>query len=227
MTQKEIRDRLFALRDGKYAAFQVRLIPNIPAESVIGVRTPALREMAKTIREDKDADDFLSSLPHTYFEENQLHAFIVSDIKNYDDCLRSVDFFLPYVDNWATCDQMSPKSFKKHKTELLGVINRWLDSNAVYTVRFAVKMLMTHYLDSDFDVSYLTRAAEIRTSEYYVNMMTAWYFATALAKKYKETIPFLEKNKLPLWVHNKTIRKATESFRISPEKKEYLRSLGR
>lgn len=225
MIVEEIREELFSLQDTAYRDFQGKLTPTIDASTAIGVRTPALRAMAKRVVKRKDVGAFLDDLPHAYFDENQLHAFIISELRDYEACLQEVERFLPYVDNWATCDQMSPKVFKKHRAELIDPIKRWISSDATYTVRFGVGMLMEHYLDDDFDPVYLDMVAAITSEEYYVRMMVAWYFATALAKQYDATIPFLEERRLEPWVHNKTIQKAIESRRISPQTKDYLREL--
>ena len=225
MITNEILEALFALRDEKYAAFQTGLIPTAPADRFIGVRTPGLRRLAKEFGARADVGEFLAVLPHRYFDENQLHAFILSGMKDYDRCIAGVNVFLPFVDNWATCDQMSPKIFKKHKTELLSGIERWLKSGMTYTVRFAVGMLMEHFLDEDFDPAYPEKVASIRSEEYYVRMMVAWYFATALAKQYDAVLPFIEERKLDPWTHNKAIQKSVESYRITDEQKNHLRSL--
>lgn len=225
MITDEIRDDLFRLQDEKYRDFLSKLIPSVPPEKVIGVRTPALRAMAKQLAKREDVDAFLDELPHTYFDENQLHAFILSEMKDYAACLSAVDRFLPYVDNWATCDQLSPKVFRKHKPELLVSVRKWIASGETYTVRFGVGMLMEHFLDDDFDPAYLETVAAIRSEEYYVRMMVAWYFATALAKQYEAALPFLERQRLDPWTHNKTIQKAVESYRITSEQKAYLRGL--
>ncbi|MCR4787793.1 MAG: DNA alkylation repair protein [Lachnospiraceae bacterium] len=225
MINDEIKKELKALQDTKYRDFQAKLIPTVDPASVIGVRTPELRNMAKRYAKEKDIDLFLSSLPHDTFDENQLHAFILSLMKDNEECLKRVDAFLPYVDNWATCDQMSPKIFGKHKKELLAAISKWIRSKSTYTVRFAVGMLMEHFLDDDFDMKYPEMVLKIRSEEYYINMMRAWYFATALAKQYDAVIPIIEDKKLDAWTHNMTIRKSVESNRISAETKQYLRSL--
>ena len=225
MITEDIQKELFAQQDEKYRDFQAKLIPTTAPESVIGVRTPALRKMAKQYAKKDDIDEFLSVLPHKYFDENQLHAFILSELKDYYRCIALVDTFLPYVDNWATCDQMSPKIFKKHRTELLLHIEKWLNSTETYTIRFAIGMLMEHFLDEDFDEVYLEKVAAVRSEEYYINMMKAWYFATALAKQYDATIPYIEGQKLDKWSHNKAIQKSIESYRITPEQKEYLKTL--
>ena len=221
-----ITDELFELRDTEYAAFQAKLLPTVDREAIIGVRTPELRTLAKKLYRETDVSDFLAELPHRYFDENQLHAFLLSEEKDFDKCIAGVEAFLPYVDNWATCDQLSPKVFKKHTAELLPHIEKWIVSDKTYTVRFGVGMLMEHYLDEKFDVSYPEAVSKIRSEEYYVNMMRAWYFATALAKQYEIVIPYIEGRRLDVWTHNKTIRKCIESYRITPGQKEYLRSLG-
>jgi 3-methyladenine DNA glycosylase AlkD len=213
------------MQDKNYQEFSSKLIPNIAPEKIIGVRTPALRQLAKEVLASGEAEAFLQDLPHAYHEENQLHAFILSAMKDYEPCMAYLERFLPYVDNWATCDQMSPKVFKKHRLELLLQIRKWLNAEDTYTVRYAIGMLMVHFLDEDFDRSYLEMVAQIRSEEYYINMMIAWYFATALAKQYAETLPYMEKQCLAPWTHNKAIQKAIESRRISVEQKAYLRTL--
>ena len=223
----EIRKELKKLQDIGYRKMQVTIIPTVSADSIIGVRTPALRQLAKELSKREDISAFLEDLPHKYFEENQLHAFILSGMKDAENCIKLVDSFLPYVDNWATCDQMSPKVFKKHKELLLEYVNKWIGSGHTYVKRFAIGMLMEHFLDEDFKTSYITKVSKIRSEEYYVNMMIAWYFATALAKQYEAALPFIEGQKLDKWTHNKSIQKAVESYRITPEQKEYLKSLKR
>ena len=225
MTKTKLQKQLFHLQDTKYRDFQSKLIPNINPDTIIGVRTPDLKKLAKKLEKEEDVKVFLRQLPHTYFEENQMHAFIISDMKDYEECLNEVVLFLPYVDNWATCDQMSPKVFGKHKEELLKMIKEWISSKKTYTIRFGVGMLMKYYLDDDFKPEYLKWVSKIKSDEYYVNMMLAWFFATALAKQYDATLPYLEKHKLDPWVHNKTIQKAIESYRITSKQKEYLRKL--
>ena len=221
----EIREELFGLQDKEYRDFQAKLIPTIDAETVIGVRAPELRKLAKRFVKSEDVGAFLAALPHKYYDENQLHAYIVSEVKDYGLCLELINAFLPYVDNWATCDSLLPKVFKKHKEELLDRIREWTDSDKTYTIRFGVSMLMRLYLDDDFDPAYPEMVAAIRSEEYYVNMMTAWYFATALAKQYEAVVAYIENRRLDTWTHNKTIQKAIESYRVSPERKDYLRSL--
>ena len=222
---EDIRKELFALQDEKYQTFQVKLFPTLNPESIIGVRTPDLRSYAKKLLKQEEIAEFLSDLPHRYFDENQLHAFIISEMKDYERCIGEVKRFLPYVDNWATCDQMSPKVFKKHLPELLVCIKEWIRSDETYTIRFGVGMLLEHYLDDAFSLEYPEMVAGLRSSEYYVNMMIAWYFATALAKQYEVILPFIENRRLDTWTHNKAIQKALESYRITPEQKEYLKGL--
>lgn len=221
----KIENDLFKLQDIKYRDFQSKLIPNIEMNSVIGVRTPELRNYAKKIYKEDNYHDFLNDLPHKYFDENQLHAFIISEIKDYDECINEINEFLPYVDNWATCDQMSPKVFKKHHDKLIIEIKKWIKSKDTYTIRFAIGMLMQHYLDGDFKDEYLKIVSKVKSNEYYINMMKSWYFATALAKQYNKAIPYIENNKLDTWVHNKTIQKAIESYRITNTQKDYLKTL--
>ena len=225
MITEEIRQSLFDLQDIKYRDFQAKLIPGTDTETMIGVRTPELRKLAKQMLKREEIGEFLQDLPHRYFDENQLHAFIISGIREYGKCMEELERFLPYVDNWATCDQMSPVVFKKHKQELLSGIREWIRSEHTYTVRFGIGMLMQHFLDDDFDPAYPELVAGVRSEEYYVNMMIAWYYATALAKQYDAVLPYIERRRLDPWVHNKTIQKAVESYRISDEQKEYLRSL--
>lgn len=224
MLTEDIRKELFENRDEKFQSFQARLIPNIPGESIIGVRTPLLRKMAKRLYAE-GAEDFLADVPHKYFEENQLHFFILSHIKDYDSCVSRVEEFLPYVDNWATCDQGSFPIFAKHKEQILEKIKVWIGSEHTYTVRFAVKLLMQFFLDGDFKDEYAEMAAGVRHEDYYVKMMVAWYFATALAKQYDRIIPFFEERRLDPTVHRKAIQKAVESYRISDERTSYLKSL--
>ena len=225
MIIQETRGKLSSLQDLKYRDMQVRIIPSVKPESIIGVRTPELRKMAKELAQSREIGVFLENLPHKFFEENQLHAFIVSGMKDYRECLGALNRFLPYVDNWATCDQMSPRVFKKHRPELMESIRGWLGSAETYTIRFGIGMLMEHYLDEDYDPACPEMVAAVRSEEYYVNMMIAWYFATALAKQYEAVLPFITEHRLDTWTHNKAIQKAIESFRITPEQKEYLKSL--
>lgn len=225
MTVEGIREKLFELQDTKYRDFQQGLIPSVEQKEFIGIRTPALRKLAKELYKAGELEEFFSDLPHRYFDENQLHAFAISEIKDFDVCMKALEDFLPFVDNWATCDQMSPKVFKKNKKELFLHIKKWLGSDHTYTVRFAIGMLMQHFLDDDFDLSYPEMVAKIRSDEYYINMMIAWYFATALAKQYDSILPFIEEKRLSVWTHNKAIQKSVESYRITDEQKTYLRRL--
>ena len=225
MTRDAIVAELFRLQDKKYAAFQVKLIPTVEPDRIIGVRTPELRAFAKELSKDEDVGAFLAALPHQYFDEDQLHAFVISAEKDFDKCIGEVEAFLPFVDNWATCDQLSPKAFKKEPEKLLPYIKIWLKSDKVYTVRFAIGMLMQHFLDGRFAPKYPDMVAAVKSEEYYINMMIAWYFATALAKQYDAVLPYLEEKKLDDWTHNKAIQKSVESYRITPEQKAYLKTL--
>lgn len=220
-----ITESLFSLQDLDYRQFLCKLIPTVDPDTVIGVRTPELRVFSKKLRRDPCAEVFLSELPHRYYEENNLHAFLIEQMTDYEACIRELERFLPYVDNWATCDMMRPKCFQRHPEELLQQIEVWLFSAHPFTVRFGIEMLMTFYLDNAFDPRYLEMVAGVQREEYYVNMMCAWYFATALAKQWDSAVVYLEEKRLPLWVHNKTIQKAVESYRIDNRQKEYLRSL--
>ena len=225
MILDEIRDKLFKMQDIGYRDFNSKLIPTVKKEDMIGVRTPELRKYAKKLLKEEGVEDFLHLLPHKYFDENQLHAFIISEIKDFKLCIDELINFLPYLDNWATCDQLSPKIFKKYRNDLLPHIYEWLKSDKTYTVRFGIGMLMEHFLDEDFKSEYPEMVAAVRSEEYYINMMTAWYFATALAKQYESILPFIEGNKLDTWTHNKSIQKAIESNRINAEQKNYLKGL--
>lgn len=222
---EEIRKKLFELQDKKYRDFQCRLIPTLESTTIIGVRTPELRRYAKELVKQKEMQNFLHFLPHQYFEENQLHAFMISEIKDNKQCLEELNQFLPFVDNWATCDQLSPKVFKKNRSELIDQIKQWVCSDRTYTVRFGIGMLLEHFLDDDFDPIYLEMVSKISSEEYYIRMMVAWYFATALAKQYTKALPYIEEQRLDIWTHNKTIQKAVESRRITLEQKEYLKCL--
>lgn len=222
-----IQEELFALQDIKYRDFQSKLIPNLAPETIIGVRTPELRKLAKVFGKTEAARPFMDALPHSYFDENQLHAFLISEMKDYETVLAELKRFLPYVDNWATCDQLSPKIFRKHTDTLISVIREWMTSGETYTIRFGIGMLMQWYLGEDFRPEYLDWVAEIRSEEYYVNMMIAWYFATALAKQYEAAVSVIERNALTVWTHNRAIQKARESYRVSDEQKAYLQTLKR
>ena len=225
MLTDEIRERLFSEQDLEYKQFQLKLMPGVKEEKVIGVRTPILRKLAKEYVKHEDIDTFLRSVPHEYYDEYNLAGFIISELKDYDKVIEYIDLQLPFVDNWATCDLLSPKVFKKNRDKLKIDIEHWFSSNEVYTKRFAIEMIMSHYLDEDFDESYFPRIAEIRSDEYYINMMIAWFFATALAKRWDSAIKIIKNRKLQEWTHRKTIQKAIESYRITNEQKEYLRTL--
>lgn len=221
----DIREELFKLQDLNYREFHSKLMPTIAKENIIGVRVPEVRKIAKKYANTYQAEEFIKKLPHKYYDENMLHGLLLSEMKDYDLCLKEVNRFLPYIDNWAVCDIMSPKVFKKHKEDLINQIIKWSKSPNIYECRFGIEMLMSHYLDNDFKKEYLEIVASVHSHEYYVNMMIAWFFATALAKKWEDTIIYIENNRLDKCVHNKTIQKARESYRITKEQKEYLKTL--
>ena len=224
-TTKIIEEHLLSIQDISYRDFHSKLMPTIEKDRIIGIRVPVLRAYAKEVTKDMDVEPFLTDLPHYYYEENNLHAFIIAMTKDFDTCLSQIEAFLPYIDNWATCDMGVPKAFAKQKEKLLPHIERWLQSEHTYTIRFGINMLMRLFLDDDFKVEYAEKVAEVKSEEYYVNMMIAWYLATALAKQYDAINPFLEQQVLEPWTHNKTIQKACESYRITSEQKKYLRTL--
>ena len=221
----DILEKLYSLKDEKYAAFQSKLVPTIPAEKFIGVRVPVLRQLAKKLSGTKEAEAFMSDLPHSYYDENMLHGLLIGEMKEFDHAITETEKFLPHIDNWAVCDTMSPKIFKDHKIELLSKIRKWSASPLPYTSRFGMEMLMTHFLDDDFKPEYLEIPASVKSKEYYVNMMIAWFFATALAKQWDAAIPYIENRRLNIWVHSKTIQKSCESRRITDEQKAYLKTL--
>lgn len=223
----KIQQQLFALRDEKYKAFHSKLIPTIDPQTIIGVRTPELRKLAKQIEQEPETQEFLHTLPHRYYEENNLHDFLLERVKDYPTFLAELNAFLPYVDNWATCDGLRPKCVKKHLPEFLQEIRGWMQSERTYTIRFGINMLMSFYLDDAFQEEYLSWVAQVQSEEYYVQMMQAWYFATALAKQWDSTILYLQNDQLGTWIHNKTIQKAIESRRISTQQKQLLRTLKR
>ena len=223
----DLKENLFAMQDLAYREFICPLVPTVPPERIIGIRTPLLRKLAKEVKKSPEIKQFLQRLPHRYYEEDFLQAFLIEQIRDYSDCIEALNAFLPYVDNWAVCDSMSPKVLGKHRQELLQEIVLWLKSTHTYTIRFGIKMLMTWYLDDAFAPEYPQLVSMVISEEYYVNMMIAWYFATALAKQYEAVLPFLQENRLSKWVHNKTIQKAVESYRITSEQKTYLRTLRR
>jgi 3-methyladenine DNA glycosylase AlkD len=220
---EEIQKQLFELQDMAYRDFHSRLMPDIDKETVIGIRVPMLRKYAKSIAGTELAEKFIKELPHCYYEENNLHMMLITGIKDYDRCLTEIERFLPYIDNWATCDFPAPKCFENHKEDLLPVIKRWIASSETYTIRYGIGMLMRLYLDADFDPEYVRIVAEVKSDEYYVNMMIAWYMATALAKQWDAVIPYIEEHRMSDWVHRKTIQKAVESYRITDEQKRYLK----
>lgn len=223
--RSDLQKQLFELQDLEYREFHSRLMPEIDIENIIGIRVPVLRAFAKQLAGTETTERFIQELPHTYYEENNLHMMLITSIRDYDRCLYELQRFLPYIDNWATCDFPAPKCFAKHKQELLPEIRMWIVSGETYTIRYGIGMLMRLYLDEDFSPEYLDIVTGISSEEYYVNMMLAWYLATALAKQWKAVIPYLEERRLPDWVHRKTIQKAIESRRITEEQKVYLRSL--
>ncbi len=216
---------LFGLQDVWYRDFESRLVPTVDGERIIGIRTPALRNFARQVKNTPEAKRFLGSLPHYYLEENSLHGFLIEFIRDYDECVAALDLFLPFVDNWATCDGISPKVFAKYPERLIEDVKRWLSAKDIYTVRFALKTLMNYFLDKGFKPEYLSLAAETPCDEYYLSMMTAWFFATALAKQYESALPYLNEYRLDRQTHNRTIQKALESYRISNEQKAYLKTL--
>lgn len=221
------QDRLLELQDKEYALFQAKLTPGVVLDNIIGVRVPQVRKLAKDIYKEGGYEEFLLQLPHQYYDENMLHGLIISEMKDYDKCIDELDRFLPYVDNWAVCDIMSPKVFKKNKEKLLLKIKEWVASEHTYTCRFGMEMLMSHFLDDNFKDEYLNIVASVQSDEYYVKMMIAWFFATALAKQWDAAFPYIENGRLDIWCHNKTIQKARESYRITQEQKEILKSLKR
>ena len=222
---KNVQRELFAMQDLKYRDFHAKLMPIVNKDTVIGVRTPELRKFAKEYGKTEEAKIFLQVLPHQYYEENNLHGLLIEQIKDYDQCIEELERFLPYIDNWATCDLLAVRTVKKHLDLFIKEIYRWMESKHTYTIRFGMNMLMRYYLENEFKLEYPEKVAAVRSEEYYVNMMRAWYFATALAKQYEKILPFLEEQRMDVWTHNKTIQKATESYRITPEQKEYLRTL--
>ncbi len=219
------RKELLKLQDNWYKEFQCKLMPTVDESRVIGIRTPDLRNFARQIKDSSEAKDFLQTLPHTYYEENNLHGFLIEFIRDYNKCIYELDRFLPFVDNWATCDSINPKVFKKYPDRLIKDIKRWLKSEDIYTIRFGLKTLMNHFLDENFKPEYLALAAKTPTEEYYLSMMVAWFFATALAKQYDSALPFITEKKLDRTTHNRAIQKAVESYRITDEQKRYLKTL--
>ncbi len=221
----DLQQQLFALQDKTYREFHSKLMPDTDKETVIGIRIPVLRKFAREFARRLEAREFLQQLPHQYYEENNLHMMLIIAEKDYEKCLAEVERFVPYIDNWATCDMPAPKCFAKHKQELLPKVEEWIASEETYTIRYGIDLLMALYLDEDFRPEYLELAASVTSEEYYVKMVIAWYFATALAKQWDSTIPYIEQRRLSDWVHRKTIQKAVESYRITKEQKDYLRTL--
>ena len=220
-----VYERLSACRDEEYRDFQSKLVPNIPKETVLGVRTPDMRKIAKEIKGTEEAEVFLAMLPHRYYEENLVHFFLIAEIRDFDECVKAVETFLPYVDCWPVCDQSSPRAFARNHERLLPFIKKWIGSEHVYTARFGIRMLMNEFLGEDFRPEYLEWVAAVKGEDYYVKMMVAWYFATALAKRYDESVVYVEERRLEPWTHKKAIQKALESYRVSDEHKEYLKTL--
>lgn len=221
----EIQKSLFEMQDSEYRAFHSKLMPTVDPEKIIGIRTPVLRKFANEFAKTYEAEGFIKNLPHVYYEENNLHAFVLEKIKNFHKAVKLTEEFLPYIDNWATCDMFMPKVFKKNKQEILPYAIKWMKSEHTYTVRYGIGILMSLFLDEDFSEEYLKLVTDIKSEEYYVNMMIAWYFATALAKQYECTVKYIEQKKLDKWVHSKAIQKAVESYRVPKETKEYLKTL--
>lgn len=224
---KNLHETLLSLQDKSYKEFHTKLMPGTDPDRIIGIRTPELRKFTKEFAKNNDIYAFMDDLPHFYYEENNMHGFLISSMKDIDECIERLDRFLPYVDNWATCDCISPVSFRKDHDKAYRAARRWISSSHTYTIRFGIGVLMKYFLDDYFQEEHLQIVSEIQSDEYYVNMMSAWYFATALAKQYDSAVVYLQNEKLPLWVHNKTIQKAVESYRITPEQKAYLKSLRR
>ena len=229
MNQEEmtrgVQKRLFEMQDTGYRDFHARLIPTVKKEKIIGIRTPMIRKFAKEFGKTEESEMFLKALPHQYYEENNLHGLLIEQIRDYDKCLEELERFLPHIDNWATCDLLALHMIKKHRDIFIREVYRWIESDKPYIIRFGISMLMRHYLDVGFKPEYPEKVAAICSEEYYVNMMRAWYFATALAKQYEKILPFLEEQRMDIWTHNKTIQKSIESYRITKEQKDYLRTL--
>lgn len=221
----ELQNKLISLSDSTYRDFQAKLVPTADKSTMLGVRVPVLRKFAVDFSKTEECEKFLHTLPHDYYDENMLHSILLCNIKDYNECISLIDEFLPFTDNWAVCDVLSPKVFKKHKPELLMKIKEWISSEETYTVRFGLEMLMAHFLDSDFSAEQLQLACSVKSDEYYVKMMVAWYFATALSKQWSSAVSYIESKALEPWTHNKAIQKAVESLRITSEQKTYLKSL--
>lgn len=222
---RDVQKRLFEMQDIRYRDFHAKLVPTMKKDKFIGIRTPMLRKFASEFGKTEESKLFLKVLPHQYYEENNLHGLLIEQIRDYDKCLEELERFLPFIDNWATCDLLALHMMKKHRGVFIREVYRWMESDQPYTIRFGIGMLIRYYLDEEFKPEYPEKVAAIRSEEYYVNMMRAWYFATALAKQYEKVLPFLEERRMDVWTHNKTIQKAIESYRITPEQKAYLRTL--
>lgn len=222
---QDVQKKLFEIQDMEYRDFHAKLVPTMEKDKFIGIRMPMLRKFAKEFGKTEESEMFLKIFPHQYYEENNLHGLLIEQIRDYDKCMEELERFLPFIDNWATCDMLTLKIVKKHKDVFIREVYRWMESDKPYTIRFGISMLMRHYLDEDFKMEYPEKVAAICSEEYYVNMMRAWYFATALAKQYEQILPFLEEKRMDIWTHNKTIQKAIESYQITPEQKSYLRTL--
>ena len=224
MQKTPLQQQLFSMQDLKYRDFHSRLLPGIDKDTIIGIRTPVLRKFATQYSKTPEAEGFLRELPHYYYEENNLHMMMITSIRDYEQCFSQVCRFVSHINNWATCDLPIPKCFAAHRQELLPQIRKWIASGHTYEIRYGIGLLMRLYLDEDFSTEYLDLAASVHTDEYYINMMTAWYFATALAKQWDATFPYIEEYRLPRWVHQKAIQKAVESYRITPEQKARLKA---
>lgn len=222
---RDVQKKLFEMQDIRYRDFHAKLVPTMEKDKFIGIRTPMLRKFASEFGKTEESKLFLKVLPHQYYEENNLHGLLIEQIRDYDKCLEELERFLPFIDNWATCDLLALHMMKKHRGVFIREVYRWMESDQPYTIRFGIGMLIRYYLDEEFKPEYPEKVAAIRSEEYYVNMMRAWYFATALAKQYEKVLPFLEERRMDVWTHNKTIQKAIESYRITPEQKAYLRTL--
>lgn len=225
ISKNPIFQKLYELKDERYQAFSCKLVPNVAKEKILGVQIPKIKNLAKQFFGSQEAQNFVVEMPHYYLEENILHACLISQIKDFEKCMQEIDKFLPFIDNWAVCDTFSPQCFKGNPKPLLKAIQKWLQSSHAYTVRFAIKTLMSCFLDEQFDPKFLQMVAQVKSDDYYVNMMIAWYFATALAKQYADAIKFIESKSLSKWVHNKTIQKARESLRITKQQKAHLQTL--
>lgn len=223
--EEKIRGQLFEMQDLGYKAFHEKLIPTVEPDRVIGVRIPELRKFAKQFSRTPEAKEYLQILPHYYYEENNLHAFLIENIRDYEEAMEHTEKFLPFIDNWATCDSFSPKVFRRHPKEVYEKVKLWISSDKTYTIRYGIGILMGNYLDEQFQPEMVELVAGVVSDEYYVNMMCAWYMATALAKQEETILPYLTEHRLSTWVHNKTIQKAVESRRITPEMKQYLKKL--